>query len=85
MGTILKGAISLAVAAIGTLEIATGIIKVSGALFAGPPEYGGRVYHILVPLTVIGSLVLSPLLFALCYRLLSRKARPASPTDGAQP
>ncbi len=75
MGTALKVSISAVVGGIGSLLVATGAIHVWGTLFAGPPDFGGPVYRVIVPLTVIGALILSPLLFALCYRILSSKPK----------
>jgi hypothetical protein len=66
--------ISLAVAFVGTLLIASAVMKTAVALFMRPPDYGPTWYHWLVWITMFGSLVLSPALFALCYSMLGRRA-----------
>jgi uncharacterized BrkB/YihY/UPF0761 family membrane protein len=73
MGTILRALVSLVVAFVGTVMIAGAILKAS-VHYIRPPEYGPPWLHVLTLGVIFGSLVLSPILFALCYRFLYRKA-----------
>lgn len=76
MQTTPKALISLVVAFIGTATTVITIMKMT-ILFVHPPDYDGPHWlHYLTLATLFGSLVLSPILFALCYRLLSKKQRP---------
>jgi hypothetical protein len=63
--------LSLAVAFVGTVMISGTILKGS-LLFIHPPDYHDPWHGMLTPTILFGSLVLSPILFALCYHLLSR-------------
>ncbi len=73
MGTVEKFVSSLLVAFFGTLAIAGTILRVTVALYMHPPDYSPPWYQVLVPITVFGSLVLAPTLFALCYRYLDKR------------
>lgn len=83
MGTTAKVATSLAVGFFGSLLTSATIIKGVSAysIYAyahaphpiGPPDYTPNWTSYIVPAAMFGSLLLSPILYALCYRLLSRK------------
>jgi hypothetical protein len=83
MGTVLKVLISVLASAVATLTTAFALVKLAVNHLRNIPTrapFPGSEYHapwwlgLLVPGAIVGSLVLSPLLFALCYRLLSRGA-----------
>ena len=64
---------SLAVAFVGTAATVITMMKAT-VIFIHPPDYDGpRWLHPLTLAILFGSLVLSPTLFALCYRYLDRK------------
>jgi hypothetical protein len=94
MSTVPEVIISVLASAVATLATASALVNIAMHAymrqvpypsFPGQEIHGPRWLGLIVPGSIVGSLVLSPLLFALCYHLLSRKARPASPTDGTQP
>jgi hypothetical protein len=81
MGTTLRVGISLAVASVGSLLTSATIIKgvVLYHLYIAPryvsaaEEYTPTWGDYIIMAAMFGSLVFSPMLYALCYHLLSRK------------
>jgi hypothetical protein len=72
MGTVPRALISLVVASVDTAITAGTMLKVS-ILFIHPPDYSEPWHGMFTLVVLFGSLVLSPILFSLCYRSLSRK------------
>jgi len=87
MGTSLKVAISLVVASVGSLLTSATIIKgvsvyslhmyarAQAMHYSGPPDYTPNWTSYIVPAAMLGSVVLSPILFCFCYHLLGIKHR----------
>lgn len=73
MKKFLRIIVSLIVAFAGTVLIAGTVMK-TAIVFIRPPNYEPTWYHWLVPITMFGSLILSPVLFGLCYMMLSGRA-----------
>lgn len=81
MGTTLKVVISLVVAFFGSLLTSATIIKgvvvyhlyIVHHYIAPADEYKPTLSHYIVMAAMFGSLLFAPILYALCYHLLSRK------------
>lgn len=81
MGTALKVAISLAVAFFGSLLTSATIVKsvvvyhlyIVHRYIPAADEHKPVFGDYIIMAAIFGSLLFSPILYALCYRLLSRK------------